>query len=93
MIVPMTLQLLIENCVKHNEISAAQPLRVDITRNGAYLKVENNLQQKPSEGNSKNTGLSNIRQQFKYFTDKEILVRKTDNTFAVEVPVLTLGTS
>lgn len=93
MIVPMTLQLLIENCVKHNEISASQPLRVAITRNGAYLKVENNLQQKPSGGDSKNTGLSNIRQQFKYFTDNEILVRKTDNTFVVEVPVLTLGTS
>jgi hypothetical protein len=93
MIVPMTLQLLIENCVKHNEISASQPLRVEITRNGAYMKVENNLQLKPVEGDSKKTGLSNIRQQFKYFTDKGILVTKTDHTFSVEVPVLTLGTS
>jgi len=93
MIVPMTLQLLIENCVKHNEISASQPLRVQITRTGAYIKVENNLQPKPAGVDSKQTGLSNIRQQFRYFTDKEIRVQQTDHTFSVEVPVLILGTS
>ena len=93
MIVPMSLQLLIENCVKHNEISASQPLHVHISRNGDYLKVENRLQPKPGGNDSKQTGLSNIRQQFKYFTNKEILVTQTDHTFSVELPVLTLGTS
>lgn len=91
MIVPMTLQLLIENCVKHNEISALQPLRVQIVRRGDYLKVENTLQAKPGGIDSKKTGLSNIRQQFRYFTDKEIQIIKTDHSFAVEVPVLKLG--
>ena len=91
MIVPMTLQLLIENCVKHNEISGSQPLRVQIVRRGDYLKVENTLQPKSGGIDSKKTGLSNIRQQFRYFTDKEIQIIRTDHSFAVEVPVLKLG--
>jgi sensor histidine kinase YesM len=88
MIVPMTLQLLIENCVKHNEISASQPLTVRITRNGAYIRVENRLQPKSIGSDSKKTGLSNIRQQYRYFTDKEIVITQTDSTFSVEVPVI-----
>ena len=90
MIVPMTLQLLIENCVKHNEISASKPLRVQILRNGDYLKVENNLQSISAGLNSKKTGLSNIMQQFKYFTTKEIIITETDKTYAVEVPIIQL---
>jgi sensor histidine kinase YesM len=91
MIVPMTLQLLIENCVKHNEISVSQPLHVQILRKGDYLRVENTLQPLAEGIDSKKTGLSNIRQQFRYFTDKKILITQTNNVFAVEVPILKLG--
>ncbi len=91
MIVPMTLQLLIENCVKHNEISELQPLTVQIARNGEYLKVENNLQLKSAGPDSRKTGLSNIRQQFRYFTNKEIVITESDRSFSVEVPVIKLG--
>jgi len=93
MIVPMTLQLLIENCVKHNEISASKPLTVRILRQGDYLKVENNLQSIPAGLNSKKTGLSNIMQQFKYFTTREIIITETDRTFSVEVPVIQMEAS
>jgi sensor histidine kinase YesM len=88
MIVPMTLQLLIENCVKHNEISASQPLTIQIVRNGEYIRVENNLQLKTIGSDSKKTGLSNIRQQYRYFTDKEIVITQTDSAFSVEVPLI-----
>jgi sensor histidine kinase YesM len=88
MIVPMTLQLLIENCVKHNEISASQPLTIQIVRNGEYIRVENKLQLKSTGSDSKKTGLNNIRQQYRYFTDKEIVITQTDRTFSVEVPVI-----
>jgi sensor histidine kinase YesM len=90
MIVPMTLQLLIENCVKHNEISASKPLTVRIMRNGDFLKVENNLQSVSAGTDSKKTGLSNIVQQFKYFTTKEIVITETDRSFSVEVPIIQL---
>lgn len=88
MIVPMTLQLLIENCVKHNEISASQALSIRILRKGDYLKVENTLQPKSVGIESKKTGLSNISQQYKYFTDKGIILTETDHTFAVAVPLI-----
>ncbi len=88
MIVPMTLQLLIENCVKHNEISGGQPLTVGITREGENLKVENNLQLKAGDTDSKKTGLSNIMQQFSYFTDRKVIITETDSHYAVEVPII-----
>ena len=88
LIVPMTLQLLIENCVKHNEISASKPLSIRILRKGDYLKVENNLQPKSTEQASGKTGLSNITQQFKYFTDKGIIITETDHSYAVAVPLI-----
>jgi len=88
MLVPMTLQLLIENCVKHNEISASQPLYIRILRKGEYIKVENTLQPKPVGAESKKTGLSNISQQYKYFTDKGIILTETDNSYAVAVPLI-----
>jgi two-component system LytT family sensor kinase len=91
MIVPMTLQLLIENCVKHNEISASLPLLVEITRTKDYIEVRNKLQLKAVGPDSKKTGLSNIRQQYRYFTPKEILITQTDHLFTVAVPLIKSG--
>ena len=88
MIVPMTLQLLIENCVKHNEISASQPLSIRVMRKEDYIKVENSLQPKPIGAESRQTGLSNISQQYKYFTDKGIFITETDHSYAVAVPLI-----
>jgi len=88
MIVPMTLQLLIENCVKHNEISAGQPLTVSITREGENLKVENNLQLKAGGADSKKTGISNIIQQYSFFTSREPEIMTNDSHYAVEVPII-----
>lgn len=92
MIVPMTLQLLIENCVKHNEISSAQTLHIRISRHNGYLKVENNLQLKAAGPDSRKTGLSNIRQQYGFFTDQKIVVNRTKESFVVEVPILKSNT-
>lgn len=88
MIVPMTLQLLIENCVKHNEISASKPLLVRMSRNEEYIKVENRLQIKTAGPPAKKTGLSNIQQQFSFFTNREIVITETEQNFSVEVPIL-----
>jgi two-component system LytT family sensor kinase len=88
LIVPMTLQLLVENAVKHNEVSEAFPLRINICRNDDYLEVENSMKVKKVGEDSKNTGLKNIIQQFSYFTDKLIEVTDTDGKFKVRIPVL-----
>lgn len=88
LIVPMTLQLLVENAVKHNEVSEAYPLHINIHSEAGFIEVENTLRTKRVGEDSKNTGLKNIMQQFSYFTDKQIEVSDTDGKFLVRVPIL-----
>lgn len=87
-IVPMTLQLLIENAVKHNEVSEAFPLHIKIRKTGEWLEVENNLQLKNVGDNSKKTGLKNITQQFAFFSEKPIKIISSDESYKVRVPIL-----
>ena len=87
-IVPMTLQLLIENAVKHNEVSEAFPLHITIRKNGDYLEVENVLRLKNVGDDSKKTGLKNIIQQFAFFCDHPIEIIKSDDSFQVCVPII-----
>lgn len=87
-IVPMTLQLLVENAVKHNEVSEKFPLSISIRQNGEYIEVENAVKPKPTDNNSKKTGLKNIAQQFTFFTDKVIEVKSTESLFLVRVPMI-----
>ena len=84
----MTLQLLIENAVKHNEVSEAFPLRISIRKNEDYLEVENNLQLKNVGEDSKKTGLKNIIQQFAFFSDRSIEIIPSETNFLVRVPIL-----
>lgn len=87
-IVPMTLQLLIENAVKHNEVSEAFPLRISLRKTSDYLEVENTLQPKNVGEDSKKTGLKNIIQQFAFFSDKPIEIIPSEDRFLVRVPIL-----
>jgi len=90
-IVPMTLQLLVENAVKHNEISEKFPLRVDIRQKDNYIEVENEVKSKQVGEDSKNTGLKNISQQFGFFTDRKIEVQSNGSTFLVRVPIIQMS--
>ena len=87
-IVPMTLQLLIENAVKHNEVSEAFPLRISVRKVDDCLEVENNLQPKSVGDDSKKTGLKNISQQFAFFSEKPIKIITSDERYMVRVPIL-----
>jgi LytS/YehU family sensor histidine kinase len=87
-IVPMTLQLLIENAVKHNEVSEAFPLRISVRKVNDCLEVENNLQPKSVGDDSKKTGLKNITQQFAFFSEKPIKIITSDERYMVRVPIL-----
>jgi LytS/YehU family sensor histidine kinase len=87
-IVPMTLQLLIENAVKHNEVSEAFPLRIQIRKNKDYLEVENDLRPKNVGEDSKKTGLKNIIQQFAFFSNQPIEIIPSETNFVVRVPIL-----
>ncbi len=85
---PLTLQMLVENCVKHNIVSAEKPLQIELFQEGAYLVVRNNLQPKRSVEESSHIGLDNIRKRYRALTGKEIEVEKTDNYFTVRLPLI-----
>ena len=87
-IVPMTLQLLVENAVKHNEVSESYPLRISIRKNNDYLEVENRVQPKKAGEDSKQTGLKNIIQQFAFFSERPIEIIPSGISFLVRVPIL-----
>lgn len=89
-ILPMTLQLLIENAVKHNVVSKSKPLHIDIytSDGGDYMTVKNNLQPKIQAVTSTGMGLNNIKERFKYFTVKQMTCIKGDDYFEVNVPLI-----
>ncbi|MCX6235429.1 MAG: histidine kinase [Bacteroidetes bacterium] len=88
-IAPITLQLLIENAVKHNVVSKRSPLSVKIwTENDEYLVISNNLQEKETAAPSSGMGLDNIRKRYIYLTNKMLNIIKEDETFTVKVPLI-----
>jgi len=88
-IAPMTLQLLVENAVKHNIVSVKKPLEISVTANeSGYLTVRNNLQKKPTEMVSSEIGLKNITSRYAYLTDKPVEVLETESEFIVRVPLI-----
>ena len=85
---PMSLQMLVENAIKHNEISSALPLHVYIMATHDYLVVKNNLQHRINQEPSLKTGLKNIADRYKYFTDKEIIIEESKDNFTVQIPLI-----
>lgn len=88
---PLTLQLLVENAVKHNTISRDRPLEVEIAVNGDYLSVRNNIQRKITHEPSTGLGLANIISRFKLLTDKPVLIEETEHFFTVSIPLINSG--
>jgi sensor histidine kinase YesM len=89
LIAPITLQLLVENAVKHNVISKGKPLSVRIyTENDGYVVVSNNLQIKEVTSSSSAMGLENIRKRYSFLSDKALQIHKDENTFLVRIPLI-----
>lgn len=88
MIVPMALQLLVENAVKHNEVSRSRPLTVNIRRKGDRIEVSNNLQVKQVGEDSKKTGLKNLQGQYAFFSERKLEISPGPDHFSVSIPIL-----
>ncbi len=86
-IAPLTLQLLIENAIKHNVTSKENPLEIIIKTQDDYLIVENTLQLKEASY-STNTGLKNLLKRYEILTDKTIVIEQDANRFIVKIPLL-----
>jgi hypothetical protein len=87
-IVPLTLQILVENAVKHNVVSKSKPLYINILAKENYIIVENNLQAKPQPDNSTKFGLDGIVKRYALLTAHKVLIEKTSEKFVVKIPIL-----
>lgn len=86
---PLTLQMLVENAVKHNMILKDRPLKIlIITTNSGRLVVSNNLQRKDRMVSSNKVGLTNIVNKYRLMKQEEISVRDDGKEFAVVVPLI-----
>ena len=84
---PLALQLLVENAVKHNEISESNPLKVDIYSKEASIFVENPLRPRTTLAEGTGNGLSNLRKRYSLLRKQELIVKTENNTFKVELPL------
>ncbi|RLD30047.1 MAG: histidine kinase [Bacteroidetes bacterium] len=88
-VVPLSLQLLLENAVKHNIVTANKPLHIKIYEANGTLIVENNLQPKQIVKKGSGVGLSNIMQRYYLLTNKKVNINQKASSFAVAIPMLT----
>lgn len=87
-IVPVTLQILIENALKHNIVDRAKPLYITVTISQDYLTVANNLQPRKLVENSNQQGLENLKTLYGFLSDKPLIISKEADRFLVKVPLI-----
>ncbi len=87
-VVPLSLQLLLENVIKHNFATAQKPLVVKIYSDQENLMIENNLQQRDPENDRKGIGLANIVQRYSLLTKRNVYIEKSNEFFRVKIPIL-----
>jgi len=88
-VAPLSMQILIENAVKHNIVSSRHPLGIWIRVNdNAMLEVSNTFQKKQQEQEGSGTGLSNIRKRYSILTGEEPHIHQTSDRFVVELPLI-----
>jgi two-component system LytT family sensor kinase len=87
-ITPVTLQILIENAIKHNIINENNPLTIHIKNEGNTLLIENNIQKKKQVETSNGQGLMNLRTLYSFLSNREIEVSEKDAVFLVKIPLI-----
>lgn len=87
-IAPSTLQLLIENAIKHNEVSKISPLSIDIYQSKGHLVVENTIKLKEQEVESSYVGLANIKNRYAFLSEENPLIIHSNGKFTVKIPLI-----
>ncbi|MBC9798170.1 2TM domain-containing protein [Sinomicrobium weinanense] len=88
-VVPLSLQLLLENAVKHNTVTARNPLKIKIFEEGGNLVVRNNMQRKQVVKKGSGVGLANISQRYDLLTERKVMIKEAAPFFEVRIPMLT----
>jgi two-component system LytT family sensor kinase len=87
-IIPVSLQILIENAIKHNMATKENPLVISITIEDQYVVVKNNLQKMGMQIKSTKTGLKNLAERVRLVTKKDLIIDESGEYFIVKVPLL-----
>lgn len=87
-IVPLSLQILFENAIKHNIISKDKPLKIEVFADNGHLVIQNNLQKKKQTMPSTKVGLENIRNRYAFFSAEPVEILTDDGCFRVRLPLL-----
>ncbi len=86
-VLPMSIQLLVENAVKHNRISEDHPLELTIQEADGFLWIENNIHRKTAD-HSTGIGLKNLEARYKYVTGKSLVIEDKQTVFRVGLPLI-----
>ncbi|MEZ5042299.1 MAG: histidine kinase [Saprospiraceae bacterium] len=89
-IIPLCMQLLIENAINHNIVSQNKPLHIEVsfTQEGKYLSVKNDIQRKIQAVESTGIGLANIKKRMAFFTEDLVIISTENNCFEVRIPLI-----
>ncbi len=89
-ICPVSLQSLVENAIKHNRHGKSDLLSIDISLDGEWIRMANNILPREEKANGTGKGLKTLKERYSLLTDKEVSVMNDGKTFEVRVPVLYL---
>ena len=89
MVLPCSLQVLVENAIKHNEFSESNPLHISVQSNGEYIKVSNRVRPRSYPENSTRIGLRNLSQRYRLICNRDITIERQKTLFTVKLPLIT----
>lgn len=87
-IIPVSLQILVENAINHNMATRENPLKISIYNEDDFIVVKNNLQKKTIPFKSTQIGLRNLSERVKIISDRSLIVDETSDVFIVKIPLL-----
>ncbi len=93
LVAPLSLQILVENAIKHNEVSIDHPLSIELEENNVYYILKNNLQKKKVIRENSGTGLDNLIKRYEYLSSNKVDIVENEKEFIVKIPKIELKES